>query len=63
MYAPEPYDVGRLLQAEIFLDDQKMTVTTTGPIDPGWINLPCYIHIWPMMELCFSKKFYSLSVN
>ncbi|XP_042433604.1 stomatal closure-related actin-binding protein 1-like [Zingiber officinale] len=35
VYAPEPYDVGRLLQAEIILDDQKMTVTTTGPIDPA----------------------------
>ncbi|WOL03868.1 stomatal closure-related actin-binding protein 1 [Canna indica] len=35
MYAPEPFDVGRLLQAEIIWDNQKVTVTTSGPIDPA----------------------------
>lgn len=35
MYAPEPFDVGRLLQAHISLDDHHITLTTTGPIDPG----------------------------
>ncbi|KAK1294446.1 hypothetical protein QJS10_CPA16g01172 [Acorus calamus] len=34
-YAPEPFDVGRYLQAEITSDDQRVTVTTTGPIDPA----------------------------
>ncbi|KAL6009852.1 hypothetical protein ACLOJK_000283 [Asimina triloba] len=33
-YAPEPYDVGRCLQAEIMANDQKVVVTTTGLIDP-----------------------------
>lgn len=35
VYAPEPFDVGRILQAEIFSYGQKITLTTTGPIDPG----------------------------
>uniref|UniRef100_A0A1D1YK67 Stomatal closure-related actin-binding protein 1 n=1 Tax=Anthurium amnicola TaxID=1678845 RepID=A0A1D1YK67_9ARAE len=34
-YSPEPFDVGRLLQAEIIFEDQRSTVTTTGPIDPA----------------------------
>ncbi|GLT77964.1 hypothetical protein SLA2020_495170 [Shorea laevis] len=33
IYAPEPFDVGRILQAEIVSNGQKFTVTTTGPID------------------------------
>ncbi|KAI8525951.1 hypothetical protein RHMOL_Rhmol13G0270400 [Rhododendron molle] len=40
VYAPEPFDVGRILQAEIFSYGQKITLTTTGPIDPGLF----YIH-------------------
>jgi len=36
IYAPEPFDVGRILQAEIVSNGQKLTVTTSGPIDPGW---------------------------
>ncbi|CAL5436444.1 unnamed protein product [Camellia sinensis] len=35
VYAPEPFDVGRILQAEIMLDGQKITLTTAGPIDPA----------------------------
>ncbi|XP_031114303.1 stomatal closure-related actin-binding protein 1-like [Ipomoea triloba] len=35
IYAPEPYDVGRVLQADMTLDDQILTVSTTGPIDPA----------------------------
>lgn len=35
IYAPEPFDVGRILQAEIVSNGQKVTVTTTGPIDPA----------------------------
>ncbi|KAG5517301.1 hypothetical protein RHGRI_037903 [Rhododendron griersonianum] len=35
VYAPEPFDVGRILQAEIFSYGQKITLTTTGPIDPA----------------------------
>ncbi|KAF5737623.1 stomatal closure-related actin-binding protein 2-like [Tripterygium wilfordii] len=34
-YAPEPFDVGRMLQAEIISNGQKVTVTTAGPIDPA----------------------------
>ncbi|XP_062168054.1 stomatal closure-related actin-binding protein 2-like [Alnus glutinosa] len=33
IYAPEPFDVGRILQAEIVSNGQKFTVTTTGPIE------------------------------
>ncbi|OAY74711.1 Stomatal closure-related actin-binding protein 1 [Ananas comosus] len=35
VYAPEPFDVGRFLQAEITFGDESVTVKTAGPIDPG----------------------------
>lgn len=35
VYAPEPFDVGRILHAEIVSDGQMMTVATAGPIDPA----------------------------
>ncbi|KAL3530072.1 hypothetical protein ACH5RR_009394 [Cinchona calisaya] len=35
VYAPEPFDVGRILQAEVITDGHIITVTTTGPIDPA----------------------------
>uniref|UniRef100_A0A0D9YGA8 Stomatal closure-related actin-binding protein coiled-coil domain-containing protein n=2 Tax=Oryza glumipatula TaxID=40148 RepID=A0A0D9YGA8_9ORYZ len=34
-YAPEPFDVGRLLQAEIVLNAEKVTIQTMGPINPA----------------------------
>ncbi|KAL8480236.1 hypothetical protein ACS0TY_026964 [Phlomoides rotata] len=34
-YAPEPFDVGRTLQADISTNDQTVTVTTSAPIDPA----------------------------
>lgn len=37
VYAPEPFDVGRILQADILLDGQKITLSTTGPIEPGLV--------------------------
>uniref|UniRef100_A0A1J3K4M3 Stomatal closure-related actin-binding protein 3 n=1 Tax=Noccaea caerulescens TaxID=107243 RepID=A0A1J3K4M3_NOCCA len=33
VHAPEPFDVGRILQADILSNGQKVTVTTDGPID------------------------------
>ncbi|KAK8588845.1 hypothetical protein V6N12_023258 [Hibiscus sabdariffa] len=33
MYAPEPLDVGRFLQAEILSNGRKISVTTANPID------------------------------
>lgn len=35
VYAPEPFDVGRILQAEISYDSQKITLTTTCALDPA----------------------------
>ncbi|KAF2307556.1 hypothetical protein GH714_029716 [Hevea brasiliensis] len=35
-YAPEPIDVGRILQADIMSDGQKISVTTAGPLEIGW---------------------------
>lgn len=35
VYAPEPFDVGRILQADIIADGQMITISTTGPIDPA----------------------------
>lgn len=37
VYAPEPFDVGRILQADIVLEGQQITLTTAGPIDPGLV--------------------------
>ncbi|KAK7837691.1 stomatal closure-related actin-binding protein 1 [Quercus suber] len=34
VYAPEPFDVGRILQADIVWEGQQITLTTAGPIDP-----------------------------
>ncbi|KAJ0020730.1 hypothetical protein Pint_31513 [Pistacia integerrima] len=35
VYAPEPFDVGRILQVEIICDGQQITLTTTSAIDPA----------------------------
>ncbi|XP_021772222.1 stomatal closure-related actin-binding protein 1-like [Chenopodium quinoa] len=35
VYAPEPFDVGRTLQAEITFEGGKAMVSSTGPIDPA----------------------------
>ncbi|KAJ4978931.1 hypothetical protein NE237_009711 [Protea cynaroides] len=35
VYAPEPFDVGRILQADIVADDQRVTMRTIGVIDPA----------------------------
>ncbi|KAJ8543858.1 hypothetical protein K7X08_025476 [Anisodus acutangulus] len=35
VYAPEPFDVGRILQAEITYEGQTTSVMTAGPIDPA----------------------------
>ncbi|CAA7398344.1 unnamed protein product [Spirodela intermedia] len=34
-YAPDPCDVGRFLQAEVVVEDQKFTLRTTGPVEPA----------------------------
>ena len=38
VYAPDPFDVSRILQAEIIVDGQKIALTTTGPVDPGLVS-------------------------
>ncbi|XP_075500690.1 stomatal closure-related actin-binding protein 1-like isoform X2 [Primulina tabacum] len=35
VYAPEPFDVGRILQADILIDGQTVTVMTSAPVDPA----------------------------
>ncbi|KAG4906641.1 hypothetical protein JHK82_055287 [Glycine max] len=35
VYAPEPFDVGRVLQVDIILEGHQITLSTTGPIDPA----------------------------
>lgn len=35
VYAPEPFDVGRALQADIQTGEQTITVATSAPIDPA----------------------------
>ncbi|XP_017248382.1 stomatal closure-related actin-binding protein 3 isoform X2 [Daucus carota subsp. sativus] len=34
-YAPEPFDVGRILQVDITSNGHKAAVTTAGPVDPA----------------------------
>ncbi|KAL3632584.1 Stomatal closure-related actin-binding protein 2 [Castilleja foliolosa] len=42
VYAPEPIDVGRVLQAEITSNSLKDTLTTNGPIEQG-LDLGSYL--------------------
>ncbi|XP_011080459.1 stomatal closure-related actin-binding protein 1 [Sesamum indicum] len=35
VYAPEPFDVGQILQADILIADHTITLTTSAPIDPA----------------------------
>ncbi|KAJ0977983.1 hypothetical protein J5N97_013457 [Dioscorea zingiberensis] len=35
IYASEPFDVGRFLQAEIVFNDERIILKTSGPIDPA----------------------------
>ncbi|XP_022872079.1 stomatal closure-related actin-binding protein 2-like [Olea europaea var. sylvestris] len=42
VYAPEPIDVGRVLQVDIVSNGQKVSVTTSGPIDQA-ADLGCYV--------------------
>ncbi|KAF4402579.1 hypothetical protein G4B88_012364 [Cannabis sativa] len=42
MYAPEPLDVGRILQADIISNGQKVSVMTAGPVDSA-VGLGSYI--------------------
>lgn len=64
VYAPEPFDVGRILQAEITFNGQQISLTTTGAIDPGVIlvdlvfNLDSYLNLLLVYEVCV---FYQLS--
>ncbi|KAM0954019.1 hypothetical protein DsansV1_C01g0006151 [Dioscorea sansibarensis] len=44
VYAPEPFDVGRFLQVEIFSSDDRITLTTSGPIEPA-AGLGNYVEI------------------
>ncbi|PIN19654.1 hypothetical protein CDL12_07680 [Handroanthus impetiginosus] len=42
VYAPEPIDVGRVLQADIVANGQKVSVTTYGPIEQA-VDLESYL--------------------
>eukprot|EP00256_Glycine_max_P044260 XP_006595782.1 stomatal closure-related actin-binding protein 1 isoform X2 [Glycine max] len=35
VYAPEPFDVGRILQVDIISESEHVTLSTAGPIDPA----------------------------
>lgn len=35
IYAPEPFDVGRILEADVTFHGEKITLMTSGPIDPA----------------------------
>ncbi|KAI3682309.1 hypothetical protein L1987_82205 [Smallanthus sonchifolius] len=42
VYAPEPYDVGRILQVDVMSHCQKSTVTTACPVQPA-VGLESYV--------------------
>ncbi|KAA8517348.1 hypothetical protein F0562_017646 [Nyssa sinensis] len=42
IYAPEPFDVGRFLEADIVSNGQNVTVMTAGPIEPA-VGLGSYV--------------------
>ncbi|KAJ0799279.1 hypothetical protein HanLR1_Chr00c2094g0834281 [Helianthus annuus] len=42
VYAPEPFDVGRILQVDIISRGQKSTVTTSCPVQPA-VELESYV--------------------
>ncbi|KAK7372725.1 hypothetical protein VNO80_06112 [Phaseolus coccineus] len=35
VYAPEPFDVGRVLQVDVISESEHVTLSTAGPIDPA----------------------------
>lgn len=45
VYAPEPHDVGRYIQAEIKFGGQILIAKTAGPIDPGMFSWWIIRHI------------------
>lgn len=69
LYAPEPFDVGRKLQADITVDGQIIRVATTGPIDPGssysdewnrpFITIYSCISCWKDENEALSRKYNS----
>ncbi|CDY33641.1 BnaC08g19410D [Brassica napus] len=38
-YAPEPFDVRRILCSNILSNGREVNVTIDGPVDPGWVAL------------------------
>lgn len=56
VYAPEPFDVGRILQAEIIYDGQKIILKTTGAIDPGllcWCFYAYFLFTYEFLKFLF----------
>lgn len=45
VYAPEPFDVGRILQVGIISEGLQITLSTTGPIEPGLLQC-WFMHFW-----------------
>jgi len=39
VYAPEPFDVGRILQVDVISESEHVTLSTAGPIDPGLVSI------------------------
>ena len=64
VYAPEPFDVGRILQAEITYNGQQITLTTTGAVDPGVILVDLVFNLVSFLNLLLVYEvfiFYQLS--
>ncbi|CAN1337592.1 Stomatal closure-related actin-binding protein 3 [Linum perenne] len=59
IYAPEPFDVGRVLQVDIVSNGQKVSVTTAGHIEPGMsfrkIFLVCFLSPLPRGQVTISQ--------
>jgi hypothetical protein len=50
VYAPEPHDVGRYIQAEIKFGCQISIAKTSGPIDPGMFSWWIIQHIYLLYQ-------------
>ncbi|KAK7401007.1 hypothetical protein VNO78_12317 [Psophocarpus tetragonolobus] len=54
VYAPEPFDVRRILQVHI-ISGQLITLSTTGPIDPGLVPIMSPVGLGTYVEALVRK--------
>jgi hypothetical protein len=58
-YAPEPFDVGRIIQVEIISGGQQIALSTTGIIDPGLDPILCSLIFNDLISCCAVLNIFS----